>query len=73
MLRRYNGIMDVNVISSYIDGAELKREKRKNPMHTRATGKHDEQVIKEACVRASRKSLSFALPDGAWERIFRKT
>lgn len=63
--------MKVNVISSNLDGAELRREQNKNPMYTKVSGSHDESVIKEACVRST-KGQTWVLPTDAWDRIFRK-
>lgn len=60
---------NINVISSNLDGAELRREKNKNSMHIRCDGTHDEADIKEASDRASRGKV-YVLPSGAYERIF---
>ncbi len=63
--------MRVHVISSDLDGAELRREKHKTPMHTRVTGTHDEAVLMEADQRAG-KGQTWTLPEGAWDRIFKE-
>jgi hypothetical protein len=57
--------MDINVISVDLDGAELRKEKRKNPMHTRCDGTADEGNIKEASERAT-KGKTWVLPVQRW-------
>jgi len=63
--------MDINVISSDIDGAELRREERKNPWHSRCYGNHDEAKIMDAGKKAAKGGSVWTLPDGTWERIFK--
>lgn len=58
--------METRVISSDIDGAALRREKRLNPRHLRCDGKADDAEINEAI---QSKGRSWTL-GAAWERIF---
>lgn len=60
---------EVRVISSQFDGAALRREKNKNPMHACCNGTHDEDIIQEASERSAKGKL-YVLPSGAYERIF---
>lgn len=63
----------VRVISADKDGAELRREKTKNRLYTRATGKHDEVAIHEAQSRATKLNAGmWTIPEDAYERIFGK-
>jgi hypothetical protein len=64
--------MNINVISSDLDGRQLRLEKAKNTWHTRADGKHDETAIMEADKRASSGSKSWAFTEEQWDKIFRK-
>lgn len=57
---------DVRVISSDIDGAALRREKRLNRRHLRCDGKADDAEINEA-IQGKGRSWSLG---AAWERIF---
>ena len=61
--------MDIAVISSDTDGADLRRKKRSNPYHARCDGKHDEQEINEAIDR-SLKGGYWTISNEAYERIF---
>ena len=54
------------MISSDIDGAALRREKRQ-PRHIRCDGKADDAEINEAI---QSKGTSWTLPAEAWERVF---
>lgn len=62
---------DVTVIASEIDGAELKREKKRNRQYLRCDGEGDQHEIQEALDR-SNKSATWAGLGDAWERIFGK-
>lgn len=62
----YNG--GVYVISGDHDGAELRRQKRKNEYHVRCTGKDDDQVIQE--VINTQRAMTYSIPAQAWDRIF---
>ena len=61
--------MEIKVVSSDVDGAQLRRHKRSNPYHTRCTGKHDDDEISEAINHAGRGKVWF-IASKAWERIF---
>ncbi len=58
--------METRVISSDIDGAALRREKRLNSRHLRCDGNADDAEINEAI---QSKGTSWSLGD-AWDRIF---
>ena len=58
----------VSVISSELDGAELRREKQKNNRYLYCDGGADDAEINEALIGVNH--TLFVLPDGAWERIF---
>jgi len=62
--------MDITVISSGKDGAELRMEKTKNAHFIVCDGKYDDADINEASCHVS-KGQRWTLPDGAWENIFR--
>jgi len=57
------------VISADLDGAELRREKRKNPYHVRCDGKADDQDINDA-IQSVNKSARWTILADVWERIF---
>ena len=57
---------NVRVISSEIEGAALRREKRINPRYLRCDGKADDADINEAI---QSKGTSWTL-GAAWDRIF---
>ena len=58
---------EIKVISSEVDGAALRREKRQTSRHLRCDGKADDAEINEAL---QSKGPSWALPAEAWERVF---
>jgi len=59
--------MDIKVISSNKDGAELKGELK--GYYSYCKGKKDDDTINEA-LEFSSKGRTWILPKGAWERIF---
>lgn len=59
---------DLRVISSELDGADLRREKGKNSRHLRCDGKNDDAEINDA-IQGS-KGKGWSLPSQAWDRIF---
>lgn len=61
---------EIGIISSDLDGAELRREKRKNPRHVCCNGRDDAGAIQEALNHTDR--TFFAGLGEAWERIFRR-
>lgn len=60
---------NVNVISSNLDGAELRREERKNSYFTRCKGSSDDVNINEA-ISSCNKGKHYTTNPEAWERIF---
>jgi hypothetical protein len=60
---------DVTVIASELDGAELRREKRRRRLHVRCEGQSDQNTIQEALTRSDRATVWTGLGD-AWDRIF---
>ena len=58
---------DVRVISSEIDGAALRRERRTNARYLRCDGKADDGEIQEAIESTGQ---SWSLSATAWDRIF---
>jgi len=61
----------IRVISGNKDGADLRREQRKNPMHLRCDGTADNHEINEAIQNAN-KGMMFAFRAEDYERIFGK-
>ena len=59
---------EVRVISSDKDGADLRREKRKNRYHVQCDGTADDYEINEAIQSVGGKQ--FRGLGAAWERIF---
>lgn len=59
---------EIRVIANK-DGADLRRDMRKHPYHSRCDGTADDVEINEA-IESVGKAI-WGLPDGAWERIFR--
>ena len=60
---------EIKVISSDIDGAELRREKVHNKYHDRCYGKADQENINDALI-TSGKSRLWSISQDAWDRIF---
>lgn len=56
------------VISSNIDGAQLRREKYKNSYHTRCDGKKDQEQFNEAIVHAG--TMQYSISSERWDDIF---
>ncbi len=61
--------MDIKVISSDIDGARLRKEKRDAQYHIRCDGKHDEAEVNDA-LKSSQRGMAICIADRDWERIF---
>lgn len=59
---------EIQVISSEIDGAELRRKMMKSPYYTRCDGKEDNEQIQDALDRVGRTQIFIRSED--WERIF---
>jgi len=60
---------NISVISSDIDGADLRRRERANPHFTRCKGKDDDGNIQEA-LSSYNKERQYTINSDAWERIF---
>jgi len=58
----------INVISSDLDGAQLRREIHKNSYFARCDGKEDNEQIQDSITYVGKEL--FSLPDGVWERVF---
>ncbi len=58
----------INVISSDLDGAQLRREKAKNRYHARCDGKEDSEQFQAAINGLGKKQYS--IPAHMWEAIF---
>lgn len=61
--------MNIKVISSDLDGAQLRREKMASPRYICCKGKRDNEEINEALTSSS-KGKQFNIPSSIWERIF---
>ena len=59
---------EIRIISSDLDGADLRHERTKSNRYMRCDGTADDAEINEAI--ASAGSKSWTLPRGAWERIY---
>ena len=59
---------EVKVISSDIDGSDLRRKKARARHYVRCDGKADEQEINDALASAGKTSWNISAED--WERIF---
>lgn len=59
---------EINVISSDLDGAQLSREKNKNPYFVHCDGKEDNEQIQDAIKHVGKVRL--CIPSAAWTRIF---
>jgi len=59
---------EIHVILDGMDGAELRREKQKNPYHARCDGKQDNEQIQDAVDHVG--THQFSIPGAIWERIF---
>jgi hypothetical protein len=63
--------VDVQLISSDIDGAELRQMKRDHPNHLRCDGRLDNEEIAEAVnLIENPKGKQFSIPAQLWDRIF---
>lgn len=58
----------INVISSDLDGAQLRREIHKNSYHTRCYGREDNGQFQEAINHVGKSQ--FSIPADRWEAIF---
>ncbi len=60
--------METHVISGAADGAELRREKYRNPRHVRCDGTADQEDINTVIASSGKPAWSF--DDEGWERVF---
>ena len=59
---------NIKVISADLDGAQLRREKHKNPCYTRCAGRRADGDINEAINHVGKIRIS--IPPDRWEAIF---
>jgi len=59
---------EIRVISSDLDGAELRRDIHKNSFYARCDGKMDNEQLQDAVNCAGK--LSFSITSEGWDRIF---
>ena len=59
----------IRVISGDMDGADLRRERRKAKYYSRCDGTADNDEINEALQNAN-KGMMWAVPAKRWEEIF---
>ena len=61
----------IRVISGDKDGADLRREQRKDRYYSRCDGTADNDEINEA-IQSANKGMTWAVPAEDYERIFGK-
>ena len=59
----------IRVISGQKDGADLRREQRKERYYSRCDGTADDANINEA-IQSANKGMMWAVPAERWEEIF---
>lgn len=59
---------EIHMISADLDGAELRREKRKGRYYSRCDGKQDADTINEGIQSIGR--TQYSIPGHLWARIF---